>query len=373
MPFGHFSGFSRPAPPVEIHLMNIPAFPDRTLFAAFCLSAVLAPLSAWSGQAPGNSVAAREERKTVYLDSGDGKAISAAIASLPEGGGFVVLGPTLFPVSEAIVIDRDGVELRGMGHETILRLTDGANSSVIVIGSTATPVARIVRGIAVGHLVIDGNRGAQQFECCGGPCDSGGLSFIRNNGVTVRGAEDVLLSNLATHNCRSGGVVLEKVCRRIHVVDLESYNNEFDGLACYETEDSVFDQLQLHENRSAGLSIDWKFNRNLVIDSTFTRNGSQGIFMRDSNVNTFRNLYLRDNGEQGLFVAETREIPGSACRENRFERMTITGNKTQGIRVNDASCTDNVIADSRIAGNTLENVSLAEPGLLIGVETVRQD
>lgn len=313
-----------------------------------------------------------EERATVYIDSGDDETINAAIAGLPAAGGTVVLGPTLFPVGKPIVIDRDGVELRGIGRETILRLADGANCPVVVVGSTATPVARIVRDVVVAHLAIDGNRATQQFECCGGPCDTGDLTFIRNNGVTVRGAENIRLENLATHNCRSGGVVLEKVCRRIHVVDLEAWNNEFDGLACYETEDSVFDQLHLHHNRSAGLSIDWKFNRNLVVDSTFTQNGSQGIFMRDSNENTFRNLYLRDNGEQGVFVAETREIEDSACRHNRFERLAATGNKTQGIRVNDASCTDNVISDSRIAGNALENVSLAAPGLLLGADTVQQ-
>ena len=312
------------------------------------------------------------ERPTVHLESGDGHAIQAAIAALPAAGGVIVLGPTLFPVSKAIVIDRDGVELRGLGRETILRLTDGANSSVVVIGSIETPVARIVRNIAVGHLTIDGNRGAQQFECCGGPCDTGGMTFIRNNGITVRGVEDVRLDNLETHNCRSGGIVLEKFCRRVNISDLESYNNEFDGLAAYETEDCVFTQLRLHTNRSAGLSVDWKFNRNLVSDSTFTRNGSQGIFMRDANENVFRNLYLRDNGEQGLFVAETREIPGSSCQRNRFERLTVTGNKTQGIRINDPSCIDNVITESRSAGNTVENVSLAGEGLLLGAESDRK-
>jgi parallel beta-helix repeat protein len=312
------------------------------------------------------------DRPTLYLDQGDGHAVNAAIRSLPESGGVIVLGPALFPVSEAIVIDRDGVELRGTGRETILRLTDSANSSVVVIGSTATPVSRIVRNISISHLSIDGNRGAQQFECSGGPCDSGGLSFIRNNGVTVRGAEAVRLENLQTHNCRSGGVVLEKSCRRIQIVFLESFNNEFDGLACYETEDSFFTQLHLHTNRSAGISLDWKFNRNVISDATITRNGSQGIFMRDSNENVFRNLYLRDNAEQGLFVAETREIPGSACQRNRFERLTITGNKTEGIRINDPSCTENVIVDSRSAGNARENVSLSLPGMLIGAENVRQ-
>jgi parallel beta-helix repeat protein len=341
-------------------------------FAPTVLSLTLvAGSSARAGQdAPVPPPAA--ERTTIYLDQGDGLTINAAIRNLPEGGGVIVLGPNLFPVSESIVIDRDGVELRGIGSETILRLTDGANCSVIVVGSTATPVARIVRNISVSHLSIDGNRGAQQFECCGGPCDSGGLSYIRNNGLTVRGAEDIRLENLETHNCRSGGVVLEKYCRRIQIVDLESFNNEFDGLACYETEDSFFTQLHLHTNRSAGISLDWKFNRNVISDATLTRNGSQGIFMRDSNENVFRNLYLRDNGEQGLFVAETREIPGSACQRNRFERLTLTGNKTQGIRINDPSCTENVIVDSRSAGNAQENVSLSLPGMLIGAENVRQ-
>lgn len=335
----------------------------------FFLGAVI-PIEAGQSDAPERPAAPATATATVYIDSGDEKTINAAIAGLPDAGGTIVLGPTLFPIAKPIVIDRDGVELRGIGRETVLRLVDGANCSVVVVGSLSTPVHRIVRNVRVGHLVIDGNRGTQQFECCGGPCDTGAMTFIRNNGITVRGAEDIRIENVATHNCRSGGVVLEKVCRRVHIVDLESYNNEFDGLAAYETEDSVFEQLHLHDNRSAGFSIDWKFNRNLVIDSSFTGNGSQGIFMRDSNDNVFRNLYLRDNGQQGVFVAETREIPDSACRRNRFERIRATGNKTQGIRINDASCVDNLIVDSRIAGNTIENISLAAIGLLIGAEAV---
>ncbi len=139
--------------------MNIPAFPARTLFAAFCLSPSSRPSPPGPTRHTGNSVAAREERKTVYLDSGDGKAISAAIASLPEGGGVVVLGPTLFPVSEAIVIDRDGVELRGMGHEDDpASHRRGQQLRHRHRQHRDSGRTRIVRGIAVGHLVIDGNR-----------------------------------------------------------------------------------------------------------------------------------------------------------------------------------------------------------------------
>jgi parallel beta-helix repeat protein len=312
------------------------------------------------------------EMTTVYLASGDDIAINAAIRDLPAAGGRVVLGPTLFPVSAAIVIDRDNVELHGISTATTLRLTDSANCSVVVIGSTETPVARIVKNVVLRNLVIDGNRGAQQFECCGGPCDQGGLSHIRNNGITVRGTEDITIHNVITHNCRSGGIVLEKYCRRVEIRDFESYNNEFDGLAAYETEDCVFTQMKLHNNRSAAVSFDWKFNRNVIADSQFIENGGQGIFMRDSIGNEFRNLYINDNGEQGIFIAETREIADSACRDNRFDRIIVRANKTQGIRVNDPSCVGNSITNSIITGNKGDNISLSVEGMLIGADTVTQ-
>jgi len=321
---------------------------------------------------PASTGPSEMEKSTIYLASGDDIAINAAIRSLPIGGGRVVLGPALFPVSAAIVIDRDNVELHGISTATTLRLTDSANCSVVVIGSTETPVARIVKNVVVRNLVIDGNRGAQQFECTGGPCDQGGLSHIRNNGITVRGAEDISIRSVITHNCRSGGIVLEKYCRRVEVRDFESYNNEFDGLAAYETEDSTFTQMKLHNNRSAAVSFDWRFNRNLIADSQFIENGSQGIFMRDSVGNQFRNLYINDNGEQGIFIAETREIADSSCRDNRFDRIVVRANRTQGIRVNDASCVGNVISNSIISGNRSENISLATGGMLIGAETVTQ-
>lgn len=316
---------------------------------------------------------ALEISKTLfYLPMGDDSDIRAAIRDLPDQGGIVVLGPALFPVSSPIVLDRDGVELRGTTSDTVLRLTDGANCPVIVIGSTETPIPRIVKDVIVRNIVIDGNRGAQEFECCGGPCDGGGMTFIRNNGISVRGSEDILIENVVTHNNRSGGVVLEKYCRRVHVSNLESYNNEFDGLAAYETEDCTFTQLKLHHNRSAALSVDWRFNNNLITDSQFTDNGGQGIFMRDSRDNRFERLLIRDNGEQGLFIAETREIPNSAAERNVFHQIIVTGNKTQGIRINDVSCIGNTMSSSKISGNRLEDVSVASEGLLLVTDPAEQ-
>jgi len=302
-----------------------------------------------------------KQRPVLAVAAGDDQTITDALASLPESGGIVELGAGTFSIKNPIIIDRDGVELRGKGSNTILFLRARANCPVLVIGSSSTPTRRTVRQVTVRDLLIDGNREEQQFECYRGTCDDRSL---RNNGITIRGAESVVLENVVTCRARSGGVVLEKTCRQIRIMGLDSRDNEFDGLAAYETEDSSFIRLNLHHNRSAGFSIDWRFNRNLVTDSTASENGSQGIFMRDSIGNTFERLTLQGNGEQGIFMAETRTIPGSACRYNTFRMLTVTGNKTEGIRINDASCNPNTLENSIVNDNHSEDISLADYGQL---------
>lgn len=306
-----------------------------------------------------------QEVPRVLVAAADGEpAIHAAMAALPAAGGIVELGAGSFTITRPIVIDRDDVELRGQGRETLLLLAARANCPVVLIGSVHTPTHRLVRRVVVRHLLIDGNRPEQEFECWGGPCDERDRTALRNNGITIRGAEDIVVEDVVTRRARSGGVVLEKHCRRVRLTRLEAHDNEFDGVAAYETEDSEFTRLDLHHNRSAGFSFDWRFNRNRIADTNASDNGSQGIFMRDSVGNVFERLVLRDNGEQGLFMAETRTLPGTACRYNQFRFLVITGNKTQGIRINDASCNPNTLEDSLVRDNQLEDISLADFGQL---------
>jgi hypothetical protein len=323
-------------------------------------------IAGWVVAADEAKPAVSAQRTTVIVAAGDEQTITAAIATLPAGGGIVELGAGTFSIKQPIIIDRDGVELRGQGPATILFLAARSNCPVLVIGSSSTPTHRMVRQVTVRDLLIDGNRKEQQFECYQGVCDD---RTIRNNGITIRGAEEIVIENVATCRARSGGVVLEKVCRQIRITGLDSYENEFDGLAAYETEDSHFTRLNLHHNLSAGVSIDWRFNRNLIADSNLSDNGSQGIFMRDSIGNNFERLTLQRNGEQGIFMAETRTIPGSACRYNKFRTVTITGNKAQGIRINDASCNVNTLENGLVQNNGQEDISLADYGQLAVIET----
>ena len=314
--------------------------------------------------AVGSAATPAGPRPMVRVDAGDDQDITAALAALPADGGVVELGSGIFSIKHPIIMDRDGIELRGQGPGTVMLLAANANCPVVIIGSASTPAHRLVHQVRVRELVIDGHRSAQAQECYGGPVDERNLSALRNNGITIRGAEDILVENVVTRRARSGGVVLEKGCRRVRILGLESHDNEFDGLAAYETEDSSFTRLNLHHNRSAGFSFDWRFNHNRITDSIASENGSQGIFMRDCVGNVFERLQLQGNGEQGVFMAETRTIPGTACRYNKFRTLTITGNKTQGIRINDASCTVNTLETSVVSGNGAEDISLADAGQL---------
>ncbi len=300
----------------------------------------------------------------VFVHPGDSSAILKALHRLPADGGRVILAPGVFEVHEPIILDRDNVELRGSGKLTVLKLADRAACPVIVVGSTTTPIPRIVSKVRVRNLVIDGNRRTQEPECWGGVCDSGGLTFIRNNALTIRGAEEIKIEHLVTRNARSGGVVLEKVCRQIYIDDLEATDNHFDGLACYETEDSYFSRLNLHHNQSAGISLDLDFNHNVIKMARLANNGSQGIFMRDSNSNDFRKIEIVENGAQGIFVAQADNFQDTRCTNNTFSDLTVMKNVGHGLRVNDLSCVDNVIRNSKFQENDAGNVSQATDAIL---------
>lgn len=313
------------------------------------------------------SVVASDEfvgKPVVVVTAGDGQTISRALASLPPAGGCVELGAGLFVIRSPIVIDRDGVELRGAGPSTVLWLADKANCPMLIVGSAATPTSQVVRDVVVRDLVLDGNRLAQDFECYGGDCNERGLALLRNNGLTIRGAERIHIERVVTRWARSGGIVLEKECRDIRIRDLESHDNEFDGLAAYETSASVFTRLTLHHNRCAGVSLDWRFDGNVISESMLADNGSQGIFMRDADGNRLERLTIHANGAQGIFMAETPELTDTATHDNVMVGLTISANGAQGIRINDASCTGNRLISSHVTGNRQGDISLAAPDVL---------
>jgi polygalacturonase len=294
----------------------------------------------------------------------NGSAIQHALDSLPASGGVVKLGPGTFECDQPVVIKRSGVHLMGSGADTLLRLTNRANCPLLIVGDPRRDIQTAVANVRVTDLMLDGNRLYQQVENWGNGADGPDGTAVRNNCITLRCVHDSRFERITALRGRSGGMVLEKGCRNILVDGFTALDNEFDGLAGYETENSTFKNLKLHGNQSAGISLDLRFNKNHIERAELHKNGSQGIFMRESNGNRFNNLSIRENGAQGVFIAQADHLTETGCRDNQFINLNVFANKGHGLRVNDSSCVGNTVRDSEFKQNVPGQISSTVENLI---------
>lgn len=287
--------------------------------------------------------------------------IQAALDALPDSGGVVVLPQGTITVSRPIVLKRSHQTLRGAGMATILRLADGANCPVIIMGEPVNQPSYTVTDVCVDSLFIDGNRYGQQRELWR---EQGAGSEIRNNGITVQRVKDSKVENVVAARCRSGGLVTTLGVERLVVRGLEAFDNEFDGLACYATTQSQFINLNLHDNPGAGISLDLNFSGNTISNAVLSAN-DLGIFMRDSRGNQFLNVSINKSRNHGVFMAQA-EIPQiTACINNSFTNLHATNCGGAAFRINDATCTDNTITRAKFEENLHGGLSLAHPELVV--------
>ena len=305
----------------------------------------------------------------IVLPSGvTGGEIQKTLNSLPASGGEVVLPPGNFLVRQPLVLRRDNQTLRGSGAKTVLRLADNANCPVIIMGEPVNTPRNSLKNLCVCDLIIDGNRANQSRELWK---TSGEGSEIRNNGITIQAVTDSTVRNVVSAHNRSGGLVTTLGVRRLTVQSFESFDNEFDGLACYLTENSTFSGLYLHDNPGAGISLDLAFNHNVISNATLNAN-DLGIFMRSSHENEFYGVTIHDSKNHGIFMAQTENYvngaalpaPKTECSQNSFTNLIAVDCGGAAFRVNNVTCTHNVVIAPKFDGNRSGNLSLAGPDLL---------
>jgi parallel beta-helix repeat protein len=305
----------------------------------------------------------------VVLPAGvTGEQVQQALDALPAAGGEVDLPAGRIEIHHPIILHRDNLTLRGAGASTMLYLADDANCPVVILGDPINAPTQTIRHLLVTGFFIDGNRAHQDRELWH---LKGEGSQIRNNGITIQGVSDCVVENVTTARCRSGGLVTTRNVRRLTVRGLDSFENEFDGLACYETEDCVFTDLSLHDNPGAGISLDLAFNNNVISNAMLVAN-DLGIFMRASRDNQFQNVTIRDSRHYGVFMAHTETrtasgwgpAPKTECVYNDFTNLTAMNCGGAAFRVNDTTCTNNVIIRAKFAGNVKGGLSLAQPDLV---------
>ncbi len=282
--------------------------------------------------------------------------IRAMLADLPVAGGEVVVPAGNYSCDHPIMLNQSNVTLDGKGKVNLV-LSDGADSPVIIMGNLALEPDP-VNNIHVKNMRIDGNRCHQPDECWKGPCDSGELTHIRNNGITVRGVIDGSIEKVEVENARSGGVVTEKGCVRLTVDGLSVTGSQFDGFAGYMTTESTLKNMRLFNNNAAGISLDLNFNGNSISDSKIDHNHQVGIFMRDSRRNHFKNIVIEDNGGHGIMVSLTREgdrvVPDTCPTDNVFSDVDVLRSGGFGLDLHD--CRNNEFYDMTFNQNSSGSV-----------------
>jgi hypothetical protein len=288
-----------------------------------------------------------------------GAEIQKALDGLAPNGE-VVLSAGRYEISQPLLLRHDRETLRGSGRETILHLAKGADCPVVIIGPLMTEIKYPAAHLRLADLCIDGNRKNQRLEDWR-TADDG--SRFNNNGVQIWNVSDGSVEHVTCCHCRSGGLVTVRA-RGLHVTDLETYDNQFDGLACYQTEESHFENLRLHDNLAAGISLDVRFNHNIITNVVLAGN-DVGIFMRDSRDNLFQDVTISRSRHDGVFMAQAsfpvlkgwRLRPGTQCTGNNFENLTINDCGGNAFKVDDASCIGNVISGAHFWGNVLGAVT----------------
>ncbi len=251
-------------------------------------------------------------------------------------GDAIILPNTKIDITSPIVISKSNIALVG-DTNTILSLSSNVNCPVIVVGVQGRPV---ISNVVIMNIQIDGNRTNQSNEFWTNSL----LGYpMFNNGIIVQNSKDILINDVVIHGCISGGLVSTFNVSQLVVSNFVAFNNQFDGLACYQTTNSVFLNLLLFNNVAAGISLDMHFNENIFYN-VFLVSNTIGIFIRNSHDNKFNKIRMIGNIQYDVFIASVNNKTNTGCANNIF---TIRGDGE--IHNNDPLCVSNVF--NRRLGN----------------------
>jgi hypothetical protein len=247
----------------------------------------------------------------------------------PDQIKYIMLKPGEYEIDKPIILDQSNVWLHGKGVK--LKLKDKANCPVIIVGTDRDTSVKKVSNVRVLGFDIDGNRENQTQEL------NEANNELRNNCITVRGAENVIIRDVGVRNARSGGIVTEKHSKNVLIDDVVAEFNHFDGIAMYETTESIVQNSTMQKNEYAGLSMDWKADNNRFIRCQFRENGHQGIFMRFCSKNIFAECLIKLNRRAGAYMAQVDDVTGTHCEDIYFFFCEFNANRPN-IEVNNDSC-----------------------------------
>jgi hypothetical protein len=288
--------------------------------------------------------------------------IQDAIDDMPQEGGTVYVRAGLYVINRGVHIKRSNVTILGeMG--ALVRLGDGVNQPVFLIGSDAQTPSTYIENIKISNLEIDGNMANQDRE------NDPARIWIRNNGIDVRMVNNLRIADVNIHDARSGGVVVSWGCRQIFISDSYFHNNFFDGIALYDSENINVINFMCFNNGSAGLSLDNELSDVLFDNGIIESNGDVGIFARNSEDIGFHDLMIADNQNHGCFLSHETIGTGTGVTRLYFDGCSFLDNAGYGFWLASpaSESPNNAVTGCLFSGNTTGAINL-DAGALLDAE-----
>ena len=257
----------------------------------------------------------------------DTAAIQAAINDVGAKGGGVVVFPPGEYYTDTVVVRYSNVQLIGQGIEnTKLTLKDMATGACIQIGEyNDTAIRGTLSNIAVQGFTIDGNK---ENQLQGSNTEDGIHMAIR-----VEDVSHVTISSVICHDCDGYGIgfVGSDLPNREHytVRDIETYNNDYDGLDIKSGAKNVsLENVVAHNNGGGAIP-----GRDAV-----------GIDVRGENV-SLNNCKAYENQNHGIRLRanEGRKVSVSNCKS--------LDNTQDGFRLDGLSAEEYVLENCFSVGN----------------------
>jgi hypothetical protein len=345
------------------------------------------------------------------------KAIQLAVNALPLEGGVVKLNDGIFLLKDAVHL-RSNVNLMGSGASTVLkrgkgfasRLVDDADIAELklmvedpsgfepgmsvqiwdepqsscwnVSSGTITDIKEnllyidsyLVRdyradkggwvsnagsgisiknaeNVLVSNFVIDGNRA--NHEPVDG-CNGGGVAIFKSKqitidhihvkdfngeGITWQITENVTIQNCEIEGCANMGMHPGTGSPKSKILNNNSHHNEVDGMfICWRVHHSVVRGNQFHHNGRYGICTGHKDSDVIFEENHIFENGSDGVNLRGENSrnsphrNTFSNNIIENNGQSGEgYGFSVYSTPQELIIKDNTIRDTDKGTQKAGI------------------------------------------
>jgi parallel beta-helix repeat protein len=283
------------------------------------MRAVLVAVLVVGGVILATRVLAARRGCTVTVAPGDDVQEAVDRATRDAGPVTVCLGAGEFRLRRFVSIERDGVRLRGEGPSSLVRLDDGVESPLFVVGDHRTRVpARSVSNVTIERLRLVGNggHGSELYP---------DHAYLTNSALVIRAGRNVTIRDVDVSRCRSACILTEHDTRDVTIERCTIAAATWDGVALNRTARLRLLGNTIRANTAAGVTAEHLVD-SVVEDNTISGNGSHGVYLADSYRNTFARNRLGGNTNAGVFLTcsvRYRDPGPVLCWENSMSLANV--------------------------------------------------